>query len=156
MSPRVPKAVQQKTDYLCGPACLESLLDLYGVEIPQEHLAVLCKTSETNGTSPENMDKALLTLGFKVTEKIGATWDELKSLTDAGTPVLVGWFSDFEEPGDEHYAVAYRVTDTEIVMMDPEIGGERILQKDDFLKRWATTEPFDWYVTIEPAEEIAK
>ncbi len=146
----IPKAVQQKTDYLCGPACLESLLSCYGVELPQEHLAVLCHTSETDGTSPENMDKALLALGFKVSEKIGGTWDELKTLTKDGIPVLIGWFSDFEEPGDEHYAVAYRIADTEITMMDPEIGGERTLPKDDFLKRWAVTEPFNWYVTIDP------
>ena len=154
-TPRIPQAVQQKTDYLCGPACLESLLDWYDVEIPQEHLAVLCHTSETDGTSPEHMDKALLALGFKVTEKIGATWDELKNLTDAGIPVLVGWFSDFEEPGDEHYAIAYKVTDTEITMMDPEFGGKRILSKEDFMKRWATTEPFNWYITIAPVEKVA-
>jgi ABC-type bacteriocin/lantibiotic exporter with double-glycine peptidase domain len=154
MTPLRVKNVKEKPG-LCGPASLESLLAFYGVDVPQEQLAIICHTTEANGTSPENMEKGLLTLGVKFTEKIGGTWDELKTLTEGGTPVLVGWFSDFEEPGDEHYSLAYRVTDTEIVMMDPEIGGERVLQKEDFLKRWAVTEPFNWYVTIEPVEKVA-
>lgn len=150
-----PQLVKQATSGFCGPASLESLLAAYGLNIPQEHLAVICHTTEEDGTSPENMEKALLTLGFKVTEKIDGTWEELRELTEGGTPILVGWFSDFEEPGDEHYSIAYRVTDDAITVMDPEIGGERTMPKDDFLKRWATTEPFNWYVTIAPIRKVA-
>jgi ABC-type bacteriocin/lantibiotic exporter with double-glycine peptidase domain len=147
------KSVKQATEYSCGPACLESLLAHYGVDLSQERLTVLCKTSEAEGTSPENMGKALLALGFAVTEKIGGTWDELRSITQRGIPILVGWFSDLEEPGDEHYSIAYRLTDTEIAMMDPEIGGTRTLEKQDFLRRWSITEPYGWFITIEPIEK---
>lgn len=149
-SPRVPKMVLQDTNYTCGPASLESLLAWYGLEIPQEHLAVLCQTTEADGTSPENMGNALLSLGFTVQEKIGGTWKELRNLTSSGTPVLIGWFTDFEEPGEEHYSIAYHVTDAEITMMDPEIGNTRTLPKQDFLKRWAQAKPLNWYCTIEP------
>lgn len=149
----LPKSVKQKADHLCGPACLESLLGFYGVQAAQEELATLCGTSEADGTPPEHLARGLSALGFSMQERTGATWEELRALTEQGTPVLVGWFTDFEEPGDEHYSIAYNVTDTDIYMMDPEIGGERVLPKEDFLRRWAITEPFNWYVTIAPIEK---
>lgn len=129
------KAVRQSPSY-CGPASLESLLDFYGISATEEELAKKCGTTREHGTDHAGMANVLRSYGFDVTERANGTWDEMRDVVKRGTPVVVGWFSDFEEPFADHYSVVFHMTDRSIYMMDPEIGGTRKMNKVDFLRHW--------------------
>lgn len=57
-------------------------------------------------------------------------------------PIIVDWFTrgradynDSQVP-DGHYSVVVGLDDTHIYLQDPEIGGLRKIQRDDFMKVW--------------------
>jgi predicted double-glycine peptidase len=83
---------------------------------------------------------------------VGGTWEDLREIINEGHPVIVGWYSDYEEPADEHYSVVSQVSNDFITLLDPEIGEERTISREDFIKRWAHTEPRYWYIEISPAK----
>lgn len=134
------KPVEQSPS-MCGPASLSSLLYFYGHEASEAELAKLCNSTVKDGTEPEALVEALKTLGYKVVAKQNGSWEELKDLVSGGTPVLVDWWSDFEEPHDGHYSLIYEVSDNGLSIMDPEIGAERYIPKDKFLNQW-----YDFYL----------
>lgn len=57
-------------------------------------------------------------------------------------PVIVDWFTrgrqDYtdSEVADGHYSVVIGLDDEHIYLQDPEIGGERKIKRDDFMKVW--------------------
>jgi len=121
---------------MCGPASLVSLLDFYGIQKDESELAALCNSTLEHGTPPANIVAALKQLGFTVMAKENSSWADLTTLTGQGVPVMVNWWSEFELPADGHYSVAFRVTSDLIHLMDPEIGDDRIMTKDVFLRNW--------------------
>lgn len=142
------KKIKQLNDYYCGPAALESFLDFFGVKKDQNELARLCETSPGEGTGNENLVSCLDSLGFNAQEHSPATWEGMKEYIErTDEPVIVGWYSDREEPGDEHYSVAYQMTNEEITMMDPEFGDELKVPRAKFMEAWRKTEPINWFLT---------
>jgi ABC-type bacteriocin/lantibiotic exporter with double-glycine peptidase domain len=129
---------------MCGPACLSSLLQFYGVKMSERELIKLCGSSKDLGTEPGALIETLEKLGFPTITKENGTWAELKSLVTHGTPVLVNWWSDFEKPADGHYSLVYKVSDTRIFFMDPELGGFRRMGKERFMRQW-----YDFYLNGE-------
>ena len=57
-------------------------------------------------------------------------------------PVIVDWFTrgrcDYgeSEVADGHYSVVIGLDDEYIYLQDPEIGGERKIKRNDFMKVW--------------------
>jgi ABC-type bacteriocin/lantibiotic exporter with double-glycine peptidase domain len=140
ISPIKLKPIRQSSGF-CGPACLSSLLDFYGVKMSERQLGDLCRTTTHSGTEPEMLVHVLNDLGFKTIDKQKGTWNDLKKLVTRGTPVLVDWWSNFGEPAEGHYSLVYKVTDTHISIMDPEIGSYRRMGKERFMKQW-----YDFYL----------
>ncbi len=135
------KKVRQSNG-LCGPASFSSLLAFYGVRMSERELASLCGSSKEYGTEPEALVTGLKKLGFKVEAHERGTWPELKTLVTHGTPVLINWWSDYEKPADGHYSLVYKVTDKNIFLMDPELGGYRRMSKERFMRQW-----YDYYLS---------
>ncbi|MDB5266736.1 MAG: hypothetical protein JWN89_551 [Parcubacteria group bacterium] len=134
------KPIRQSASF-CGPASLVSLVQYYGKNMTEPELGRLCGTTTENGTEPEALAKGLKKLGFKVKTKDKGTWNELKTLVDSDTPVLVNWWSDYGAPADGHYSVVYKMTGRTLWMMDPELGGFRRMTKAKFMRQW-----YDFYI----------
>ena len=132
----------RQTSGFCGPASLACLLDFYGIKMSQRELGNLCRTTSKYGTEPEMLTETLAKLGFSPVAKEHGSWETLKKLIDKSTPVVVNWWSDYREPADGHYSVVYKMTDTSIYLMDPELGGPRRIAKSTFLKNW-----YDFYAS---------
>jgi hypothetical protein len=96
------------------------------------------KTSEKLGTQPEDMVKYLKRTGFTVRVREEASWAELKKALQNGRMVLVDWWTDIGDPGEDlgHYSVVTRISTKTLTIYDPDINKKRVLGKNTFLDRW--------------------
>ncbi len=143
MSLKLPiklKTVHQSSGF-SGPATLSSLLDFYGVKMSERQLGDLCRTTTHSGTEPQILVQVLNDLGFKTVSKVNGDWVSLQKLVTRGTPVLINWQSDIDKALHGNYSLVYKVTNSLIFFMDPEIGGYRRMGKERFLKQW-----YDFYL----------
>lgn len=144
----------------CGPAALRVLLAYYRVNLSEEKLAELCKTTEKEGTWHRDLVTAACTAGFSVHEKTGGTIEELKKYIAKKIPVIVGWYAF----NDEHYSVIYNITDNYIHMVDTE-GHLKDQKRHMTIKRFKelwfdydnpkdpTEKTFGWFMVITPAKK---
>ena len=100
----------------CGPAALRVVLAYYGVNVSEERLTELCKTTQKEGTWHKDIVAAARAMEFSVYEKAGGTIEELKKYIVKKTPVIVGWYAF----NDDHYSVIYNITDAYIHTVDTE------------------------------------
>jgi ABC-type bacteriocin/lantibiotic exporter with double-glycine peptidase domain len=127
---------------MCGPAALKMILDYYGVDKSEESLAKLCHTTKKLGTSAEGIKEAAEHLGFTVMIKDNSTFDDILTYLAQNTPVIVDWFSrgrtdyDASEVPDGHYSVVVGLDPQFIYLQDPETGGLRTLNWEDFETVW--------------------
>lgn len=56
--------VRQSTPYTCGPSSLQAILKYYGVDIREDKLAELSRTTPDGGSTPTNLLQAAKILGF--------------------------------------------------------------------------------------------
>ena len=84
-------ALQQTTDYTCGPAAAVSLLRFYQRDGDELAIAKEMKTNEQVGTTPENMAAWFQTHGFSVQWGENGTLDLLRENLAKGIPTLVEW-----------------------------------------------------------------
>lgn len=127
---------------MCGPASLKIVLDHYGIEKTEKELAILTKLVPGLGIDDRSIAEAAKALGFKAEIKNRATFEDIAAWLSKGVPVIVDWFTrgradygDSEVP-DGHYSVVVGLDEEFIFLQDPEIGGERRIARDDFMKVW--------------------
>lgn len=101
-------------------------------------LGDLLKTSEKLGTQPEDMVRFLKRTGFGVRVREGADWADLKKALNDGKMILVDWWTDIGDPGEDlgHYSVVIRISSKTLTIYDPDINKKRVLGKNTFLERW--------------------
>jgi ABC-type bacteriocin/lantibiotic exporter with double-glycine peptidase domain len=127
---------------MCGPASLKIVLDYYGINKSEKELAELCKLVPGLGVDDKSIAEAAKALGFKVEIKNESSFEDIESWLQKGVPVIVDWFtrgrSDYDdsEVPDGHYSVAIGLDENYIYLQDPETGGERKIDKEDFMKVW--------------------
>lgn len=127
---------------MCGPATFKIVLDYYGINKQERELAQLTRVVKGIGIDDVAIEKAAKSLGFKVEIKNGATFKDIESWLKKGVPVIVDWFtkgrSDYDdsEVADGHYSVVIGLDDECVYLQDPEIGGVRKLDRDDFMRVW--------------------
>jgi hypothetical protein len=159
--------------YTCGPASLEMLFDFYGLDISQREIAGAARTA-SDGTYTCDMVRAahfsnLSTsvgrysaditgytdreLGYAAFEYWGMTIDQLKSLIDAGDPVIVltTW----------HFLVAVGYSSTRITFQDPFWGENRSLTLDEFKSAWDYSSHWGlfvspWKITVLIPQDVAQ
>jgi len=135
--------------YYCGPASLEMVFDFYGPDIPQLEIADVARTAPDGtytcdmvraahfsnfSTSVGREMKGNITgytdrkLGYATFEHWGFTMDELKSLIDAGYPIIVltTW----------HYRVVVGYNDTHVTFQDSYYGRMFNMTYEAFDKDW--------------------
>ena len=127
---------------MCGPASLKIVLGFFGVEKSEQELARLCKTDPDLGTDDRSIKAAAEELGFQVEIKDKSSFEDIEEYLSKGIPVIVNWFSSgictqsLSVVPDGHYSVVSGIDDTHITLQDPEIGRERRIAKNDFLRVW--------------------
>jgi hypothetical protein len=96
------------------------------------------KTSEKLGTQPEDMVKYMKKAGFKVRVREDSSWGDLKNAVRDGKMVLVDWWTDIGDPGEDlgHYSVVTRISTKTLTIYDPDINKKRVLGRVTFLDRW--------------------
>ena len=128
---------------VCGPASLKIVLAYYGVEKTEDELAERTHCSAERGTTAEELARVARELGFDVTTQNGATFADLANWLLKGVPPIVDWFTRGRDDypadrvaSDGHYSVITGLTDTHIMLQDPEIGAERTMAREVFEKVW--------------------
>ena len=127
---------------MCGPASLKIVLDYYGVNKSEKELAELTKVVPGLGIDDKSIADAAKSLGFKVEITNESNFENIKEWLEKGVPVIVDWFTrgrqdyDDSEVPDGHYSVVSGLDDAYIYLQDPEIGDERKIGREDFMKVW--------------------
>ena len=122
----------------CGPACLQMVLEYFGVHETQKKLGKIAGTTRVTGTTHKGMAHALRACGFDVNvTHTTSTFDDLRAyVTKQKLPVIVNWYSIFNPPASGHYSVVVDIDKKNITLMDPEIRKTRVLPLDEFKKLW--------------------
>lgn len=126
----------------CGPASLKIVLDYYGVSKSEKELVMLVRVTKRLGTDEKGLAKAARQLGFKVVVKNNSSFDDIEKWLGRGVPPIVDWFTrgraDYSdsEVADGHYSVVCGIDSKYIYLQDPEIGGIRKIEKNDFKRVW--------------------
>lgn len=126
---------------MCGPASLKMVLEYLGLSKTEKELAELCKVDVNLGTSDALIKNAAETLGFAVEIKNNSSFDDVQKWINRGLPVIVDWFTRGVSNSDSavcdgHYSVVVGLDDEYIYLQDPEIGGLRKIERNDFLRVW--------------------
>ncbi len=131
----------------CGPASLKMVLEYWGINKSEEEVATTCNRDPELGTDDASLKKAAESYGLKVVVENNASFDSIHCWLDRRVPVIVNWFtrgrSDYndQEVPDGHYSVVVGLDDTYIYLQDPEIGGLRKLEREDFMRVWFDFKP---------------
>jgi ABC-type bacteriocin/lantibiotic exporter with double-glycine peptidase domain len=127
---------------MCGPASLKTVLSYYGIEKSETELYDLCGTDPRLGTDDQGLKKAAQSCGMKVEITNESSFEEIEKWLDRDVPVIVDWFTrgrtDYTDSdvADGHYSVVVGLDEENIYLEDPEIGGMRTLDREDFLRVW--------------------
>jgi predicted double-glycine peptidase len=134
----------QETLYagMCGPASLKIVTEYFGIKKTEKELADMCGVDEELGVSDKDIVNTAQTLGFETTIKDQASFNDIEELLKKDIPVIVNWFTrgrtDYSDSdvADGHYSVVCGLDSEHIFLQDPEIGGIRKIERDDFMKVW--------------------
>ena len=124
----------------CGAASLLSIIRYYKGNYPMEKLLELTKTGKS-GTTFYNLKQAAEEIGFKVT---AYKLDSIEKLDTITLPVIC----HIIENNYEHFVVIYKITNNNIIIMDPAYG-ERIIDKEKFKSLWTCN-----VLTLTPIKKI--
>jgi predicted double-glycine peptidase len=144
----------QDTNYDCGPASLEIVLNSLGIEISEERLIRLAKADPEEGTPPERLTKALDELGVKYELIEPAGVDILEEKIRNLNLCLVDYQAfgeggaDYKNLGTGHYSVVFGYDQTQYWVADPAMHhvesrkkwGARKIRKDLFVEHWKDRE----------------
>jgi len=131
----------------CGPASLKMVLGYWNNEQNEEEIALRCKRDPELGTDDARLKEAAESYGFKVEIENSASFDSIRQWLERGVPVIVNWFTrgrtDYkdDEVPDGHYSVVVGLDAANIYLQDPETGGLRTLDREDFMRVWFDFKP---------------
>ncbi len=143
--------VPQSLDFTCGPACFSSMYKYYQRTLPgknsganggpnyepndEMHFAKKLGTLDLGFTPPENIISLALDCGFKAELREAGTLKDIQLHVSMGAIVFVTWWD--EDAG--HYSLVERLTENEIILMDPWLAREgklNSLAHLDFVPKW--------------------
>lgn len=153
--------IQQISEMHCGPAVLQMLLDVVGIQVSQQQITDVLNVREQiieHGVRPDQLGRAcsILAPTAQFWYKYHANIDDIAYILKEGYAVGVEWqglFYESEEEeardmGDEsdfgHYSIISYYDETEqlLVIVDPYkdfVNQDRIFDVPVFLKRWWDT-----------------
>jgi hypothetical protein len=136
--------IRQTTQFTCCAASIASALKALGKSHSEDDVNKVLGAAPMAGATWESMLATVQYFGCRGTLVVPATPRMLKSWTDRGVPVLIGW--NPEGRPWSHASVVFDVTEGPdgkllVHVMDPNIPnpGEtsRVLDEDEFCRRWS-------------------
>ena len=118
------------------------VMDYWGTSHDEEEIAIACRRDPDLGTDDVSLKTAAESYGFEVDSKNDASFNTVSGWLDKGVPPIVNWFTcgrpdhGNDEVADGHYSVVVGLDKANIYLQDPEIGGMRTLDRDDFMRVW--------------------
>lgn len=133
---KVPIPVKlQDTNYTCGAAALQAILDHWGIETEEGQLAKALGTDSREGTRPSEIIALANALGLGTDARAGLAITDLQHTLDQGIPVLV----PVQMYGGGHYLVLTGYDSDRVYFMDPS-AGQSSMPQADFLRSWHDTD----------------
>lgn len=182
----LPVPVFTQRDAECGNTSLKAVLAYRGRRVSAARLAELAGTTD-EGTEHAGLIRAARACGAAVFERSGGPMRgalaELRWFLERGHPLLVGWWSQFEDApafdpkwtlaqrranDSGHFSVVTGLDATRVQLMDPEARlrdghwraiGRRWMAHDEFLRVWYDTDtprfrPVSrWYLVVHDGAE---
>jgi len=148
---RVPTC-RQSTNWTCGVAALQSILQYFGDEWREDRLAAELKSSSEYGTEYHMIVKFAESQGYKASSHLDLGLDQLKKHIDSAHPVIIALqaWADADENNnydwknkweDGHYVVVIGYDSQNIYVMDPStLGNYAFVPIEEFLERWHDTD----------------
>ncbi|MFA6601271.1 MAG: C39 family peptidase [Candidatus Paceibacterota bacterium] len=127
---------------MCGPASLKMVLSYYGIDKSEQELSKLVGTVKGIGVGEEDLVRVASSFGLKAIVKDESNFSDINSWLAEKVPVIVNWFTrgrqeyPLSEMADGHYSVVVGLDKDMIYLQDPEIGGLREINRNDFLRVW--------------------
>ncbi len=122
--------VRQSNETECAAACLAAVCNHYGKAFTLGQIRELTSLDYANAT-PDDIVRGAEVLGFRA-KGYALRYDDIKGTK---LPAIIGWEG-------YHYVVAFKVTDSEVHVMDPD-GGIKRLGKAEFIQSWTVPEVVD-------------
>ncbi len=117
---------------MCGPSSLRMVFDYWGLKLTEKELAKKSGAKAEKGVNPDNMIKAVKSLGWHGFFKEGGKLKELEYFVSQKMPVVVDWFSEDEG----HYSVVIGIDKKFVYLADPEFGRINKIPAGRFLNVW--------------------
>lgn len=134
---KVPFKEQEAKNW-CGVAVVQSLLEYYGIEESQQHIADEVNLERERDLLVGEMRTYLMKKGLSVslyqTERDGRALKALKRYVDRGIPVVALQRKSLSS-NQGHYRIVVGVGEDEVVVLDPSVG-LLYIPVDDFLSLW--------------------
>lgn len=145
-APVVP--VRQQTQYSCVVASLAMALTSLGFDCDEDSVNRMVGAIPGHGASWDQAISAAQYFGARATLVCPCTIEQIKTWTDQGLPVLIGWCPEGRPWG--HASCVFDVTEEGTVMVaDPNIPDPaktvRIVSREEFYKKWY--EPGEKFLT---------
>lgn len=138
--------IRQGANYSCGAAALQAVLRYWGIDIEEDKLIKLLKTSPEYGTNERDIVRVAKKMGLKAEFKDNITLEDLERSIHEGIPVIVdcqswgstcsnkSWADDWR---DGHYMVVIGIDEDNVYLEDPYILGSRgFIPRQEFVERW--------------------
>jgi predicted double-glycine peptidase len=127
------KPIKQPEEDACGPVALQIATSYFDKNLSFEKLTLLINYDREEGTSNEDMVKAVEKVGLIGTVTPGASWEDLQSKNTPENIIIVSWMLNGYIG---HFSVVDNVTDTYIYLTNPETGLIDKMEKIVFLRLW--------------------
>ena len=138
----------QETDFSCGPACVQMVLEFFGVKKREEELRQQMNARPRIGTSHQSLIRALRTHGLICRARSDASLRDLDSALGKDHPAIINFIDPSTNEG--HYAVMTATTKTAIITHDPWNGPNTTYERKSFVQRWhnSTSRSQQWMLEV--------
>ena len=148
------KIFTQETNITCGPACIKTIREYFNqLELEESYIASLANTNEAIGTSREDLENTLKTLGLKTHSQFDGTLDQVKEYINKDIPVIVYYWSE-DDSGNSvswfHYSIVVGISNEQITLADPWTGQLETIPPHEFLDLWyCDNGQKNWFIAVE-------
>lgn len=137
MPAKVPY-LRQRCQYTCVATSVTAAMQALGKQVTEDEVNLVLGAQAQRGASWEESLAALQYFGCRGTLVTPSSWEQMKSWTDHGVPVLIAW--NPEGRPWSHASVVTDVSEKQITIMDPNVPdpsqGYRVLGREDFHSKW--------------------
>lgn len=129
----------QTEPFYCGIACLRMIVEYFGKEFREDELLKYCAMTEL-GTNCVSINFAAKRLGLNSEIRVSFTEQEVISTLNEGNPVIAlidpNLIYKRKNLDFKHFVVIIGYTPESFIIHDPEVGKNKLIKKEIFLKSW--------------------